>query len=548
MSTSTEFLAPPRRFLRECRRTGSSRKVSDSTGAELSGTDLLRKAVALGRVIAREVPVSDSGTVGVYLPPTVAATVVNAALALRKLVAVNLNYTLNDELLNYCLADAGVECTLTSRKFLEKRPADLKGRVICLEDFKPLVSIGDKLAAVAASMLPVSLVEGQLGLTSIAADDLLTVIYTSGSTGRPKGVMLTHGNIAAQVDSLPRAVHLKDDDTTVGILPFFHAFGFTTTLWWPLTLPTRAVHHVNPLDAKTVGQIAEKYAATILITTPTFLRAYLKRCTPQQFGKLEIVIAGAEKLDGKLREDFRAKFGVEPVEGYGATELSPFVSCNIPEERRTDTSRPGTKHGTIGRPLPGQTIRVVDPDSGEQLAGGAEGMLQVSGPNIMKGYLNLPEKTAEVRDGDWYVTGDLGFVDADGFVHITGRLTRFSKIGGEMVPHQKIEEELLRACGDTDDEDAGVLLAVTAVPDPKKGERIVVLHRPLPRPVEQVVSSLSDAGLPNLWIPDRDAFAEVDEIPVLGSGKLDLASVRAAAAERFARTAATPSVSESGST
>ena len=295
-------------------------------------------------------------------------------------------------------------------------------------------------------------------------------------------------------------------------------------------MDVRVVYHFTPLDAKQIGQLARARKATILLATPTFLRSYLKRCEPEDLESLEVVVAGAEKLPIPLCDAFEQKFGVRPVEGYGTTELSPLVSVNVPPSR-SQSPEVDCKEGSVGRPVPGVSVKVVDPETFEPLPVGTPGMLLVKGPNVMKGYLDQPEETAKViRDG-WYITGDIAKLDADGFIYITGRLSRFSKIGGEMVPHLRIEEALHDILGD--EQTAKSCAVVTAVPDERKGERLVVVHTKLDVTPEEICKRLQAAGLPNLWIPSADSFLEVDEIPVLGSGKIDLKAVADLAKSRF---------------
>jgi len=316
----------------------------------------------------------------------------------------------------------------------------------------------------------------------------------------------------------------------LGILPFFHSFGYTTTLWLALMLAPAVVYHYSPLEPRQVGALCARYRGTILIATPTFLRSYVRRCAPEEFASLNAVVTGAEKLPPDLASAFERQFGVRPVEGYGTTELSPVVSCNIPANRSVDGSDRDCREGTVGRPLPGISAKVVDLDTGEDLGANKSGMLLIKGPNVMKGYLDQPELTAQViRDG-WYVTGDVAVIDSDGFIHITGRESRFSKIGGEMVPHLAIEEALAKVLT-LEEED--VKVAVTGVPDLKKGERLVVLHTGLPTSPEQLCRDLGKSGLPTLWIPSPDSFIRVEQIPVLGTGKLDLKQVKELALAKF---------------
>jgi acyl-[acyl-carrier-protein]-phospholipid O-acyltransferase/long-chain-fatty-acid--[acyl-carrier-protein] ligase len=323
----------------------------------------------------------------------------------------------------------------------------------------------------------------------------------------------------------------------LGVLPFFHSFGYTATMWLPLTLSPRSVYHFNPLDGREVGRLAEKHAVTILMAAPTFLRTYLKRCTPEQLSALNLVIAGAEKMPRDLCDSFREKFGVEPSEGYGTTELSPVVSVNVPPDRLGPDSPLGTKLGSVGRTLPGISAKVIDPETGEDLSQNREGLLCISGPNVMRGYFRESQKTAEVLKEGWYNTGDFARIDEEGFIHITGRQSRFSKIGGEMVPHVKIEEILSGILSQDEEEpedgQPAIRVAVTSVSDPKKGERIIVVHKKLSMPVEQVRAQLAATGLPNLWIPDAKSFLEVEQIPILGTGKLDLKALKQLAESRF---------------
>ncbi len=244
-------------------------------------------------------------------------------------------------------------------------------------------------------------------------------------------------------------------------------------------------------------------------------------CAPGQFGSLRLAIAGAEKLPPALAELFEDTFGLPAYEGYGATECSPGVSLNAPDFRAAGYYQPGSRRGTVGQPLPGVSVRIVDPDTGEPLDAGEPGMVQIAGPNIMKGYLNRPDRTAKAMDGEWYISGDIGVLDEDGFLTITDRLARFSKIGGEMVPHGVIEEKLHEAAGASER-----LFAVTAVTDPRRGERIVVVHTAETEELPGVLEKLQAMGLPNLFIPRKDDFVKVAELPILGTGKTDLKAVR----------------------
>jgi acyl-[acyl-carrier-protein]-phospholipid O-acyltransferase/long-chain-fatty-acid--[acyl-carrier-protein] ligase len=308
--------------------------------------------------------------------------------------------------------------------------------------------------------------------------------------------------------------------------------GFSITLWCVLGLDLKGIYHFSPLDAKQIGKLCQEHGATILIAAPTFLRNYLRRCSKEDLATLDVVVAGAEKLPQDLSNAFEDKFGVRPVEGYGTTELSPLVSVNIPPSRAKRGDTIGLKEGSVGRPVPEVVAKVIDPETGRDVAPGQPGLLLIGGPNVMQGYLGQDAKTAEVMRDGFYVTGDIARVDEDGFIFITGRQSRFSKLGGEMVPHLVIEEALQKIIGEGDEQK--ICTAVTAIPDERKGERLIVLHTAMEKLPEHVVRELAAFGLPNLWIPSPDSFFEVTEIPVLGTGKLDLQRLKQVAQEKAA--------------
>jgi len=272
------------------------------------------------------------------------------------------------------------------------------------------------------------------------------VIFTSGSTGDPKGVVLTHRNILSNVHQVDRHVELLPEEVVLGILPFFHSFGFTIGIWTIVCLGKKVVYHHNPLEARVIGNLCEQHKVTMLVGTPTYMRSYLQRCDPAQFSALVHLILGAEQLKPELARDIRAKLGIEALEGYGCTELSPVVSVNVRHDvvLRDGRRVEGNRAGTVGIPVPGTCVKTVDPESGADLPRGDVGMIVVKGPQVMAGYLNRPETTAQVLKDGWYSTGDLGYVDPDGFIKITDRLSRFSKVGGEMVPHGAVEAAIPR--------------------------------------------------------------------------------------------------------
>ena len=521
----------PRQFLRTCRRHKRRSKVADITGTDLTGAQMLLRTLIVRRLLRREIMARDERFLGLLLPPSVGGVLVNAALALDGRVSVNLNYTAGPVVLNECIRQCGIRHVLTSRRLLERFPLKLDAEILCVEDFLGRVTWLDKLtSALATYAAPVWLLERLLGLNRVGPNDLLTVLFTSGSTGLPKGVMLSHHNISSNIAAFSEVLDLRASDVMLGVLPFFHSFGFTATLWTALSLDMKLVYHYSPLEAKQIAHLSRQHGVTLMVVPPTFLRCYLRRCPPEDFKTLNTVVTGSEKLPSRLADEFQERFGIRPLEGYGATELSPAVSCNVPPGRARTEFYKGCKEGTVGRPMPGIRAKIVDLESGVELPAEQPGMLLITGPNVMQGYLNQPERTAEVLRDGWYVTGDVAVLDAEGFIRITGRQSRFAKIAGEMVPHIRVEEALVQVLSLDDDE--ALRVAVSSVPDAKRGERLIVLHTGLAETPEQVCRRLTESGLPPLWTPSPDGFYQVETIPILGSGKLDLKRLHELALEK----------------
>ncbi|HOL20906.1 MAG TPA: MFS transporter [Candidatus Hydrogenedens sp.] len=460
--------------------------------------------------------------VGILVPPTVGGALVNIALQIMGKVPVNLNYTQSSEIIASCAKTCGIKHVLTSKKFLERVNITVPETPIYLEEVREKINTWDKVWGIlSAIFLPILIIEKLLGAPSNKEEDLATIIFSSGSEGNPKGIMLTKRNIMSQSECIRRIVWHDKNTCVLGFLPFFHSFGFTVTLWLPLTNGVRCVYHPNPLEPKIISGLAQKYGAHFLLATSTFLQGFIRKSLPEEFKTLYLALAGAEKLPDRIRKGFYEKFGIEPLEGYGATECSPLVSANLPDFASPGFFNQFNKVGTVGRPLPGVSVRITHPETGEILPVGEEGMLEVTGPNIMLGYLNLPEKTEQALRGEWYRTGDIAKIDEDGYITLTDRLARFSKIAGEMISHTRVEEVLHELLGLTD-----LSMAVTGVPDEQKGERLVVLHTLEEEQVKTLLELLEKSELPNLWKPRANSFYKVDSIPILGTGKLDIRAVK----------------------
>ena len=506
-----------RSFVQTARRHPFRFAMADGRTPKLIFGGALTRTIFLARRLR---PVwGNQKMVGILLPPSVPGALVNLAALLMGKVPVNLNYTASNEVLASCAKQCELETVITSRAFLERVHIEPPAQAIMLEDLAEKPGFFERVrAALISWLLPVRLVEKCVGAgKKVALDDIATIIFSSGSTGDPKGVVLTHYNVASNVEQLNQVFMLGRNDKILGILPFFHSFGFTGTLCLPTTIGMGVVFHPNPLEARAIGALVSQYAVTFLLATPTFLQSYTRRCSPEDFGSLQYVMAGAEKLPERVSIAFEDRFGVRPLEGYGCTECSPAVTVNTRDFRAPQFRQVGAKRASIGHPLPGISVRIVSPETLGRLPQGETGLLLVRGPNVMKEYLNRPEKTAEVLRDGWYNTGDIAMMDEDGFVRITDRLTRFSKIGGEMVPHIKIEDKLHEISGSMEQ-----IFAVTAIPDERKGERLIVLHTLPNERLQECLAQLAKSELPALWKPRPDQFVHVDSLPYLGTGKLDL--------------------------
>jgi acyl-[acyl-carrier-protein]-phospholipid O-acyltransferase/long-chain-fatty-acid--[acyl-carrier-protein] ligase len=508
----------PARFIGAARRNWGKLAMLDTTGRELTYGRALTASLLLAGAVRKQT--GNDEMVGLLLPSSVGGALANLGVTLAGKTPVNLNFTAGKDSMDAAIAQCRIRTVITSRAFLAKAKLEEPAGALFIEDLlKQFGSAAKLIAFLKARLAP----QARL-LPPVQPDSLGTVIFSSGSTGVPKGVMLSHYNLLSNCDGVLEVFELDDRDRIVGALPFFHSFGFMATIWLPIIAECGVLYHPNPTDAKVIGELVEKHKGTFLLGTPTFCGAYARKCTREQFASLRYIVVGAEKLREPLRQEFRETFGKELLEGYGCTELSPVVAINTPDVRDGRELQTGGKIGTVGLPIPGVSARVVDLDSRQPLPLGQEGLLEIRGPNVMLGYLNQPERTAEALHDGWYTTGDIAAIDEDGFIKITDRLARFSKIGGEMVPHLKVEEVISELTG-------GAPCAVTGLPDERKGERLAVLYTAAEVEPIDLCRRLSATDLPKLWIPKQADMHRIEELPLLGSGKLDLRRVKTRALE-----------------
>ena len=506
-----------RRFIRTAKQRWSTFAMADAMTKPMTFGRLLVASLLLSRWMRRRL--TNETNVGVLLPGSVAGALANIALSLAGKVPVNLNCTAGRESMAVAIQKCEIRTVLSSRRFLSKVGIEPLDGTIYLEDVMAEFTRADKMRTFVTTWLLPTWVLNRLYVDRIEHDALATIIFSSGSTGAPKGVMLAHRNILANVDAIEQIYELKSCDVMVGVLPLFHSFGFTGTIWLPAIIGFGVVYHANPMDAKAIGELAAQYHATVIISTPTFCASYVRKCEPQQFKHLRYAIVGAERLRESTAAAFKSKFGADLLEGYGCTEMAPVVAVNVPDVEDGHERQRGTRSGSVGHPLPGVAAMVVDAVTGEGPLFGREGLLLVKGPNRMLGYLDDAEKTAEVTRDGWYVTGDIATIDDAGFVRITDRLSRFSKIAGEMVPHGRVEEQIQALISEH------CSAVVTGIPDEAKGERLVAFYTDPDVTPQQLWERLCQSDLPRLWLPKRHDLELVERIPTLGTGKVDLRAV-----------------------
>ncbi len=508
------------------RQPGTLAIIDGMDKSTIARGSVLAAAIALSRRIRRSCP---APRVAIVLPPGKGAIIANLAVAIAGKSPVNLNFTAGRDANEAAIRIAGLKHCLTAHA-VEKRLAEFPwpAERIRLEEEMRALKKSIVFWRIALAILPAGLLCRLLQIPRTGDHDEALVLFTSGSSGEPKGVVLSHRNVIGNVSQFALMLNMSGADSILANLPFFHSFGCTVTLWYPLIEGIRTITYPNPLEISKNADLIHEHGITLFCSTPTFLRGYLRKVEPDRLSSLTMLVTGAEKLPNELADAFRERFAIDILQGYGLTETSPVTSTNLPDPkpyRPGDTPQPARRHGSVGKLAPGMAAQIRDPESGAPMTLADVGMLWLRGPNIFEGYLDDPKRTAEVLQDGWFKTGDLGRFDEDGFLFIEGRLSRFSKIGGEMAPHETIESKIYEALELPKDER---VIAITAVPDEAKGEALVLLAT---RDIDssELRTKLTAAGLPNLWIPR--IIQRIETIPVLASGKLDLKGCKAMALE-----------------
>ena len=491
--------------------------------SELSRAKLLGAAAAFSRYLRKQFP---DERIAIVLPASKGSMLANLAVTLANKVPVDLNFTMGRSANESCCQRANLRVAISATPFIERiKDFPWPERILKLDELLPHMKRQIILWWIISLLAPARLLLRFLQIPKKGGHAEAVLLFTSGTTGEPKGVVVSHRNVVGNVSQFRQLLDAKKTDAILASLPFFHTFGSTVTLWYPLIEGVRIVTFPNPLEAAKCAALIEQYELTFLLATPTFLRLYLRKAEPEQLRSLRLIIVGAEKLPLDLARHFEERFHKKVFEGYGLTETAPVVSVNLPEP--TPNASPTNRLGSVGRLAPGIAAEIREPETDRELSLFDSGMLWLRGPNIFEGYLHDPQRTDEVvRDG-WLKTGDIARFDEDGFLYIEGRLSRFSKIGGEMVPHEVIEQKIVDLLELSGKDERPI--AVIGVQDETKGEALVLLSA-VDLDLAELRKKLQDSGVPNLWIPKQ--VQRIEAIPVLASGKLDLKKCQALANEK----------------
>ena len=507
------------------KRRFSTAVVDGVDQSKLGRAKLLGAAAALSRYLRRE---CRDERIAIVLPASKGSVVANLAVTLAGKVPVDLNFTMGRAANESCCKRANLRVAISASAFMPRlKDFPWPERVLKLDELMPRLKPQILFWWTMSILAPARLLLQMLGVPKKGGHDEASLLFTSGSTGEPKGVVLSHRNIVGNVSQFRELLDAKTDDAILASLPFFHSFGSTVTLWYPLIEAVRIVTYPSPLEVAKNAELIEQHKLTLLLATPTFLRGYLRKAEPHQLRSLRLVITGAEKLPLDLAKSFEDRFKQKVFEGYGLTETSPVVSVNLPEPQPIkpgEQVQPSSRPGSTGKMAPGIAAEIREPETDRKLSLHETGMLWLRGVNIFEGYLHDQERTKEVLRDGWLKTGDIGRFDEDGFLYIEGRLSRFSKIGGEMVPHESVEQKIIDLLGLSGKDER--TLAIVGVQDEAKGEALVLLSA-VDVDLAALRKKLQDSGVPNLWIPKK--VQRVESIPVLASGKLDLSRCAALA-------------------
>ncbi len=500
---------------------GSNCQVFDGFRGDATGFDkLMAAAIVFSKYLKQR---TTAKRVGIILPPGTGGLMANLAVLFAGKVPVNLNFTAGRDAIQYSMDQAELDCFVTAGAFKTKMdsfPWPDDEQLVLMDKLLPELKKKIAVWYILGKVIPAGMLANILGIPQKGGDEEAVLLFTSGSSGQPKGVMLSHRNMIANVNQFSSRLQLKAEDSALGCLPLFHSFGCTVTMWYPVIEGINLVTYPSPMEFGKLAELIEQHKISLFVATPTFLRGYMRKATPEQLQSLKLVVTGAEKLPPSVAQQFEKKFGKPVMEGYGLTETSPATNVNLPDLEPFHDGEPvlpSRRPGSVGQLLPGVAVRITDPDTDQPQSLHQTGMIWLSGPNIFMGYLKQPEKTSEMLIGNWLRTGDIGRYDEDGFLYIEGRLSRFSKVAGEMVPHETLEEAINKQLG-LEGDDRKVV--VTGIPDEAKGEKLILITTLKSLNMDDLRLQLLESGIASLWIPKT--VIQIGEIPHLASGKLDL--------------------------
>ncbi|HTR82171.1 MAG TPA: AMP-binding protein [Bacteroidota bacterium] len=463
------------------------------------------KALIASLILSEKLKQYDEGFLGIMIPTSAGCALSVLGTLMSGRVPVMINYSTgaagNAE---YAQRKCAFKTIITSKALLEKINCRPVHGMVFIEDIMARVTMFDKIKAALRSKLSADSIIRKI--SGGEENDTLFILFTSGSEKDPKAVQLTHRNIVSNIESLKKVFDLAASDIFLANLPFFHIFGQTANLWAPLYFGMTLVTYANPLDFKAISTIVRQEKATLMVGTPTFFWGYLNKSEPGDFDSVRIMLAGADKCPESLRQGFMDKHGKVLLEAYGATETSPAITVNTPVHNRP---------GSVGKVIPGVLVRMENYETGEECSVNEIGKILVKGDNVMKGYFDDFEQTSlSIRHG-WYDTGDMGYMDKDGYLWHVGRLKRFMKIGGEMVSLIKVEDILEKFLP------SEVQCCVVEVPDPVRGAKIVAA---VTRTIDEkaTLKKMSE-HLANIALPKE--FIVFDELPKMGSGKIDFRKI-----------------------
>lgn len=490
------------RFIDSARRSPSKVAFIDRT----TGRDItFKQALVAGLILARRFRKLERGRIGIMLPTSGGAALAVLGSVMAGLTPVMINYSTGAKKnCRFAQHQCDFHTIITTRALLEKTGCAQLPDMLFIEDILATLSPIEKGIAFAKSLLPTPLLKRLSGKFDL--DQPAVILFTSGSEKDPKVVQLTQRNILSNIDAFCELMEIPGMDRFLAVLPYFHVFGFTINLWTPLCLGMTSITYANPLEFKTVAKVIRETKPELLIGTPVFLEGYVRQSAPGDFDSIKLAVSGADKCPETLRQLFREKHNLEIHEGYGTTETSPVISANPRSDNRP---------GSIGVVIPGTEVKIVSYETDEECPPCGVGKILVRGEGVMNGYLNDVEESSLKLKSGWYDTGDLGYIDADGYIYHKGRLKRFVKIGGEMVSLVAVEESL-NNCTDMDVECCAVEL-----PDAKRGSKIVAVTS---KDVDPAKTNKRLAGdLPNIALPRK--YVTVSSFPRMGSGKTDFRSL-----------------------